>query len=373
MVRNNYGYLENMSKIFINGKFTAQPTTGVQRMARCNIEALDAAIVASGAIDNEEWILLCPPNGDFPKLKAIKIRSFGSRKLGLHFWEQFFLPLASIGGMLVSFSGSTPLLKWNQVFTIHDAAVFDFPKAYTYIFRNWYKFLFKTVKLFAKKIITVSEFSKTRILDCLKIDGSRILVIHCGHEHLRLISEDSSVWHELGLENTRYLLAVASLNPSKNLLALIEAFTHVSNKDIKLILVGSSYMNIFSESEVMLNDERVVFTGAVNDEQLKSLYKNAEALVFPSVYEGFGIPPLEAMYCGCPVLAANAASIPEVCGNAAYYFDPYSVSSITSAITDFLDGIIPKQQLIDQGYRRLESFIWKNNGIILLKELRSLY
>ena len=361
-----------MKKIFINGKFTAQPTTGVQRMARCNIEALDAAIVASGSIDNQEWILLCPPNGDFPKLNAIKVIEFGSRKLGLHFWEQVYLPFASIGGMLVSFSGSTPLLKWNQVFTIHDAAVFDYPKAYTYIFRNWYKFLFKTVKLFAKKIITVSEFSKTRIVDCLKIDDSRILVIHCGHEHLRLITEDSSVWRELNLENTRYLLAVASFNPSKNLLSLIEAFNHVSNQDIKLILVGSSYMNIFSESGVTLNDERVVFTGAVNDGQLKFLYSNAEALVFPSVYEGFGIPPLEAMYCGCPVLAADAASIPEVCGNAAYYFDPYSVSSITSAITNLLDGIVPKQKLVEQGYQRLESFTWKNNGAVLLKELRKL-
>jgi glycosyltransferase involved in cell wall biosynthesis len=357
--------------IFINGKFTAQRPTGVQRMARCNVQALDAVIAESG-IDDIRWVLLCPPNSDVPRLKTIQVYVGGPRMFGLHFWEQCYLPLVSFKGPLISLSGSAPLLHLNQVCTIHDAAVFDYPQAYTSAFRSWYRFLFKWMGCFARRIITVSEFSRDRISVCLKIDKSQITVVHNGAEHLNAIEADDSIWRRLGLEARPYLLAVASVNPTKNLAALIDAFILLPHNDVRLVLVGGENRAVFSSHGLSFEDARIVRAGPVSDAQLKYLYLKADALVFPSVYEGFGLPPLEAMHCGCPVLAAKAASIPEVCGNAAYYFDPHSLASLTAAMAALLDGKISRVELMSRGRERAQSLTWMAAGRSLFEQFITL-
>jgi glycosyltransferase involved in cell wall biosynthesis len=354
--------------IYINGKFTAQRATGVQRMALCNVEALDAAIVAAGGT-HESWVLLCPPGADAPRLAAIEVRICGPQRGGLHFWEQFYLPLASRAGSLISFSGSAPLLHRDQVFTIHDAAVFDWPQAYTRGFQMWYRFLFRTLARSARKIITVSAYSRDRIAAGLNIDPARIIVVLNGADHFDKIAEDDDILQRIDSDCSGYFLSVASQNPTKNLSTLIKAFASLPQPDVRLVLVGGSNTAVFTTTGVTTQeDPRIIRTGAISDSQLKSLYRHAQALVFPSLYEGFGLPPVEAMVCDCAVLASSAASIPEICGDAAYYFEPTSSSFIAAVMNDFLEGRLPRAQIIERGRIRVAQLSWKFSGQRLLHE-----
>lgn len=356
-----------MKTIFINGKFTAQRITGVQRLASGLVEALDAALIAKPS--KERWVLICPLGATLPVLQQIEVRTTELGRGNLHFWEQCILPLTTFGSLLLNLAGPAPLLKRKQVCMIADAAVFDQPQAYTQTFAAWYRFLFKRVARSALLILTISAFSKRRLAERLSIEPPQLHVVHCGATHLQSLEPDQSVQFRLGLQNVRYLLAVGSVNPTKNLPALIGAFRAMSHPDLRLVLVGGSNEAVFAKDARATDNDGIVRTGPINDRQLKALYMNAVAFVFPSVYEGFGLPPLEAMSCGCPVVASNAASIPEVCADAALYFDPTSHSNIVTALTRVVDDADLRADLRRRGTERVKAFTWRAAGAQLLEHL----
>ncbi|HMO45600.1 MAG TPA: glycosyltransferase family 1 protein [Rubrivivax sp.] len=352
--------------IYLNGKFTAQRTTGVQRVAAQLVRSLDAR--AAG-----RWVLLCPPGGQLPQLRRIEARSVGPAGLPITLWEQFVLPWAARGGVLLNLAGAAPALARLQLCLLHDAAVFDHPEAYTRRFAAWYRWLFRRVARRALALATVSKFSRERLALALQVDPSRIALAPNGADHLDAIDPDDGVLDRHGLRGQRYLLAVGSDNPTKNHAALLAAFARLpAEPGLRLVMVGGRHAAVFADPADggrYADPPGVIRTGELGDAELKSLYVHALALVFPSLYEGFGLPPLEAMACGCAVAASRAASLPEVCGDAALYFDPHDIGGMAEAMRRLCVDEALRATLRAAGSRHVAGCTWSASASALLASL----
>jgi glycosyltransferase involved in cell wall biosynthesis len=292
--------------IFINGRFLAQPVTGVQRYAREVVKALDA-LLREGVVDagGAEVTLLMTRDGvDVPPLSRIRVRRAG-RLVG-HAWEQLELPHLSRGGVLLNLCNTAPLAA-AQVVTLHDAAVYRVPPR-TRRVRAWYRF--GGLAPHGVDDLTVS-FSRRELADCLRIDRSRIGVVEEAGDHILAVAPDPAVLDRHGLRARPFVLAVSTANPTKNFGAVVRAIEHLGDTDFDFVVAGGVDPRVFARAAAPL-PAAVKRVGYVSDGELRALYEHAACFVHPSRYEGFGLPPLEAMCCGCPVIAAEAASIPEV-------------------------------------------------------------
>ena len=364
-----------MTTLFINGKFTAQRTTGVQRVALQLVRALDTLLATGDAPELRRVTLLCPSGGTLPALSHIRARQVGPAGLPLHLWEQFVLPIAARQGRLLSLAGSAPYWARRPAAMLHDAAVWDHPEAYTPAFVRWYRRLFARQARVARPLLTVSEFSRQRLAARLHVAPQRLQVVANGADHLSTVQPDATLLQQLGLREGSYLLAVANANPTKNLDALVRAHARLpACLQLPLVIVGGSNDRVFRGAQA--NDAvprmtgKVLRAGPQGDATLKALYGSAQALVFPSLYEGFGLPPLEAMGQGCPVLAARAASLPEVCGDAALYFDPLDEADITRALVRLLDDAVLRGELRAAGLRQAARYTWSASARQLVAVLQ---
>ncbi|HEX5686718.1 MAG TPA: glycosyltransferase family 1 protein [Ideonella sp.] len=271
--------------------------------------------------------------------------------------------------MLLNLAGSAPWFARAQIATLHDAAVFDQPQAYTRAFRWWYRSLFRHLARGSGRLLTVSEFSRQRLASALGVPAGRLEVVPNGGDHFERLVADRRVLSELGLAGQPYLLAVASANPTKNLARLVSAFGQLSSSaiDLRLVLVGGINRRVFASAGGALSTPGLVQAGAVDDARLKALYEQALGLVLPSVYEGFGLPALEAMSCGCPVIAAQAAALPEICGEAALYVDPLSSDQLAEAMARLAADSGIRNDLRVAGRRRVAQFGWQEAGRQLLE------
>lgn len=355
--------------VFINGKFLAQRMTGVQRFAHGVVQALDESLAKANP-DGWRFVLLTPRSAPAMPLRAIRQQPVGPQRIRLHAWEQFVLPWHARGGLLLSLAGSASLLHPRQVVTIHDAAIYDQPGAYTKPFVAWYRFLFAVAARRSPLLLTISEFSKERLARHLK-RRDRVVIVSGAASHMDRQTADGQLVERLGLGAGRYWLAVGSANPTKNFARLVEAFCQLPRSlDVRLVIVGGRNGSVFSGSRSeLIEDDRLLWTGPVSDAELQALYQHALAFAFPSLYEGFGLPPLEAMSCGCPVAAARAASIPEVCGDAVLYFDPNSTTSIAEALRRLTEDDELRATLSRQGRRHAGRYSWDASAAQLLRQL----
>lgn len=360
------------STVYLNGKFTAQDMTGTQRVALCLVAEFDRLLGQSEHAPRV--VLLCPPGGKPPPLSHIEVRHVGSRRVSLFAWEQLYLPLVVGRSPLLNLGGTAPLLGRHRVCIVHDAAVFDCPQAYTLPFRIWYRFLFRVLSRSARSIFTVSDFSGAQLAHHLKVRPERIEVLSNGSDHLQRIVADEDALQRFGLSPQRYWLAVGGASINKNMSLLRRAFERMNpSNGTKLVIVGGLNSHVFGDqpAAALSGDARVVVTGPVSDETLKTLYLSATALVFPSLYEGCGLPTLEAMRCACPVIASSAASIPEVCGDAALYFDPTSVDSLVAAMERLQADASLRTTLVDAGLARAPRFDWRSTAQRVYERLTS--
>lgn len=376
-----------MHTVYINGKFTAQRTTGVQRVAQQLVLALDALLAPSTGADGDgaspgpaarpllRAVLLVPPGGRPPPLRHMVVQELPGGAGRLHAWEQWTLPRAVGGALLLNLSGSAPARAARQLAVLHDAAVFDAPQGYRPAFVWWYRWLFARLGRRALGLFTVSAFSRSRLTACLGLPPQRLQVIHPGADHLQAVQADGRVLQQHGLQTGCYLLAVGSRNPNKNQDTLLQAFARLPpGLGLRLVLVGGDDASVFaragSADAHAAADPAVLHLGPVDDAELKTLYTHALALVFPSLYEGFGLPPLEAMACGCPVAASSAASLPEACGDAALYFDPHDGAAITRALLRLATEPALRDQLRAAGALQAARHRWHEPAARLLQSLQ---
>jgi glycosyltransferase involved in cell wall biosynthesis len=327
-------------RVHVNGRYLVQRLTGQQRYAQ--------EIVARLA---ERMDVIRPPGG------AKGVRG--------HLWEQMSLPGRVNGGLLWSPSTTGPLRVTRQVVTIHDCAFFDQAQCFSRAFAAWYQFLIPRLARAARRIITVSEFSKRRIVELCRVGDEKVVVVASGvgeqfREHS--VEEVEEVKRRLGLPR-RYVLCVGSLEPRKNLPRLLEAWRLVQPKldGISLVLVGAK-SHVFREAGLSAPPPAVHLAGYLHDDSLAAVYGGADVFVYPSIYEGFGLPVLEAMASGVPVITSNITSLPEVAGEAAVTVDPMAIEAIAAAIERVaLDGAL-RDELIVRGKERVKQFTWEKSA-----------
>ena len=347
-------------RIFINGRFLTQPVAGVQRYARELMRQLDILVGDSASPSLVELVCLIPQdNIVYPPWKNIELKKVGSNKGVI--WEQIDLPIYLKGQLLFSPANIGPCYYRNQVVTFHDASVFAVPEAYSPIFRTKYIFGFRQLANRARHIITDSKFSQHELAKYLQLPPQRFQVIYLGADHLNYVQADHDFIQKYKLHEKPYIFMIASVSQHKNYARVIEAIKLIQS-DIQFVLAGGNYQHIFNNVDLNSLPNNVLWLGCITDSELKSLYENALGFIFPSIYEGFGIPPLEAMQCGCPVLCAAAASLPEVVGEAALYFDPFIIDKIAETIEQFLAEPELQETLRMKGYQHSSEFPWSNTA-----------
>jgi glycosyltransferase involved in cell wall biosynthesis len=340
-----------MKKIYINGRFLTQNITGVQRYAVEIVKALDKYLSDNKLSDEYEFEIVCPKNIKQKLiLKNIKIKQIG--KLKGHLWEQIELPLYVKNRFLFNFCNCAPLIKKNQIVTIHDVAVCVVPYAYSKIFCIWYKFMYRILTFRLKKMFTVSEFSKKELNKYFNIPLEKVEVTYNGIDHMKNIKPSEKIFSKFGIEKNNYVLAVSSLNPSKNFKLILE--TAKISPEINFVIAGSTNSAVFKEQGLEIASN-VKFIGYVSDEDLVALYKYASCFVYPSIYEGFGIPPLEAMYFNCPVILSDIEVFKEIYGDNVLYCELNNVNVFKEKILKLYNNknIINNKQF-------LKKYKWNN-------------
>jgi glycosyltransferase involved in cell wall biosynthesis len=345
-----------MIKIYINARFLTQTVTGVQRYAIELVKEIDRLIEQGLINSNQYQFFLLSPNNVITKLELKHICHKVIGKLKGHLWEQFELPLYSREGMLINMCNTGPAFKKNQIVTIHDAAVFSSPEGFSFAFRNWYKFLLTRLGKSSKKIITVSHFSKKELIHNCKIEEEKIEVTYLGIDHIHRIQAAQGILEKYQLQSP-YILAVCAMNPNKNFKMIFDVLPELEGHNLKVVIVGSKNSRVFGEQDTPHSDA-VHWLGYVSDEELLALYEHAAGFIFPSLYEGFGLPPLEAMALGCPVVVSSRASITEICGDAGLYFNPLVPQEAAAHLIEIATNLELGQKMSVRGKEHSAFFSW---------------
>ncbi len=347
-----------MNSYVLNARFLMRPLTGVDRVATELISAsLDAGIPS-----RFKDILAVRPQGEVftpeqrPK-DLLSITSPTKSKLTGHLWEQFALAKETRDSWLISLCNMGPVLRKKQIVMMHDAQAFRQPETYSKAFRTFYHFVQPRLGHRAHTILTVSEHSKRELEHFGVVPKGKAIVIPNGADHILRLDPDTRVLEGHGLERGGYFLAIGSLAPHKNLKMLIDAANARTNKDRPLVIAGGGNATVFGENGLQ-ESEHVKMLGRVTDEELRALYENAFALVFPSKTEGFGLPPAEAMTLGCPVIASTGGAIPEVTEGAAISLAPTDQSAWTAAMTELEQNMSQVEELREKALERAKMFTW---------------
>lgn len=347
--------------IYVNARFLTQKVTGVQRFA---IEIIKRI---KNALGND--IQLVSPSNIIQEDLAKELDTKIIGKTKGHLWEQITLPyyLHLKGApLLLNFCNTAPVTYSNSIVTIHDLAALAYPSWFSIKYGIAYKLLMPLISKKSKGIITVSSYSKNEIHNILNIKKDKINIVHCAIS-INLKKTESI------MPKSNYILFVGSIDPRKNIERLIKSMAFLPEK-ISLIIVGGKN-NIFNQQNFNCPENirnRIEFTGYVTDEMLEKLYNNAKVFIYPSLYEGFGIPPLEAQACGCPVVCSNATSLPEVCGNSVLYCDPYNINDISAKIKMVLDDEKLQRNLIAKGFENIKRFSWEASSKKIIEIIRNI-
>ena len=310
-----------MPRFAINGRFVVRKQTGQERFAKELISELDKIV------KKDEFVLVVPEYAkDVPNYKNISIVRYG--KVKSHFWEQvsFYRYIRKHSLLSINLTTTCPLLAPGIV-CLHDACLYEIhnlltQNIYGRLSTAWHKIIFFFASKRAKRIITVSNYSKQKLMKYLHLPETKISVVYNAWQHFERISSDESIFGNLpnAVEKGNYFLALSSLTPQKNFVWIKRVALRNPNK--KFVICGSAEgFTKLGENE--LKTPNMIFTGYITDSQIKALMTHCRAFIHPAIYEGFGIPPLEAMSCGAKLILSTATCLPEIYGNSAHYVDPY--------------------------------------------------
>lgn len=363
-------------KIMVDATSLARTITGIENYTK-NLVCHLINIVGEG----DELIILfrkeIPPYIKNQKTVKLLVSPFKSQLLT----EQIWIPFVKHSHKpdVIHFPAFPPplLIRKNIIFTIHDATMWKHEDTLSLKNKLYMRPLSSRGIRLAEKLFTVSDFSKKEIIDVFPIASKKIFNTGISISNdFQVITDDnvlSQVKKKYNLPE-KYFLSVGSLEPRKNLLFLIKAFIKLKNKintDYKLVITGRSAWGSNEIRDLILEnnvEKDIILTGYIKDQDLISLYNLATYFVFPSIYEGFGLPVLEAMACGTPVIISNVSSLPEVACESAIYIDPYDETSLISALEKVISDEKIHADLREKGLKRSKNFSWEGVSKRIYKE-----
>lgn len=244
------------------------------------------------------------------------------------------------------------LCRLPFIFTIHDLIHLNFAAEMTIGKSIYYQTIVKRGPIRCAKVLTVSHFSKSEIVKKFSVNPDKIVVGNGVSDYF--CTNDFRFRYD-----KPYFIYVGNSKPHKNLLGTLIAFKNFNlNKDFSLFCISGINKKIREYIEINELQENVFFMYGITDQQLASLYRGSVALLFPSFYEGFGLPVLEAMACGTPVITSNITSLPEIAGDAALLVNPYSLDEIVSAMNKIVEDDSLRHQMIEKGLKQSKNFSW---------------
>lgn len=341
----------------VNGRFLTQSPTGVQRYAFNVVRAMN------NVLDEGEWLPVIAPVG-CPDPGFTRARLVTSGRFSGHAWEQMVLPRLCRGPLL-NLCNTAPAFKADQIVCIHDANIFAAPESYSRVFRTVYAHLQPQLVRRSARITTVSHASARQLARYLPIRQSDIAVLPNGYEHAllwnpALATLAPQIVSAIQAKGRQFVLALGSRAQHKNLGLLIKAAEALDSLKIDVVIAGGD-AGIFAPG-LLERRPNIHVAGRVSDDELAYLLKNALCLVFPSLTEGFGLPIVEAMALGCPVVASDCASMPEVCGSAALMASPFKIHEWIDHIDALKQSGLLAGELRDRGLEQVRNFSWSQTA-----------
>lgn len=371
-------------KIVIDARFLATHHGGLARYSK---ELIKSFVSKQTGIN---WVIIARDGEEFPEdLKLVidkakdNVEVIGSPIAHYSLGEQteFLKLLNEIKADLVHFTNFNHPVRYKKPFvvTVHDLTLGQFNTTGPWLKNKLYHYVVKKASENARLVFTVSQYSKEAISKTYDIAPSKIAVTYNGidHERFKPISNMrklADVARQYKIDK-QFVLYVGQWAEHKNLPRLLEAFKKINSMSefsskYQLVIVGRPrqyYQGIKDKIASLGLGKAVVLPGFIDDDELPMLYNGARLFAFPSLMEGFGIPPLEAMACGVPVISSDATSLPEVLEKAAYYFDPKNVEAITHALVEGLTDAKLREKLVARGLKQAQKFAWSKTADETLK------
>jgi glycosyltransferase involved in cell wall biosynthesis len=342
----------------INGRFLTQITTGVQRYAREITAAIDSILNETASCGT---VIAPSPPIDFPHYTSLKVISAA---LGRGYaWEQLILPLQSPKPIL-NLCNTAPLLRTDQIVCIHDANIYRMPESFSLPFRSVYKILHPLLAKRSMKVTTVSHFAAGELAQFLPITRDQISVMPNGHEHaFRWDAAASNIFERYPVRRP-FVLLLGNRAKHKNAQVVMTLASEFDQMGVDLMVAGSG-AGIFAATN-KLHAPNIRMLGFVSDDDLAALFSKALCLVFPSITEGFGLPIVEAMALGCPVISSNTSCMPEICGDAALLASPHDAPTWLRHVRDLLQSADLRSKLIERGRVQSSLFSWRRSAQLYL-------
>jgi glycosyltransferase involved in cell wall biosynthesis len=286
-----------------------------------------------------------------------------------HLWEQCWLSGKISSRLLWSPANTGPLLCEQQVLTVHDLAAIDHPEWFAAKFSAWYRFLLPRLVRSVRRVVAVSEFTKQRLVEIAGVDPMKITVILNGvDQRFRPCAATAinGLRMRLKIPSERYVLSLGTVEPRKNLPVQLDAWSRCVERlpaDTWLVIAGRvGQRHVFSNVNIERVPPRIHFTGFVPDADLPTLYSGALALLYPSIYEGFGLPALESMASGTVPIVSNSTALPEVVADCGLTVDPSDGDAIAAAITSLVRSPLMHRDMRERAIRRAQSFTWEKTA-----------
>ncbi|SIT06253.1 Glycosyltransferase involved in cell wall bisynthesis [Roseivivax lentus] len=320
----------------INARFLTQPVSGVQRYAHELLGALDTLLDTDPALAGR----IGPVTAFTPRLPEVmpawsRIALACRPGASGHVWEQTQLATAARDTRLLSLGNSGPLRHRDHIVAFHDTHLWDMPEAYDWRYRAWHKALRGPLARRAAHVLCVSDHARRALSERLNLPQARVTIVPNAADHIARHLADPTVCARYGLQAGGYLLTVGNASPNKNVARLVAAHRRLEAPPV-LVVVGGAVPGM-AAARGLSADVAHRFLGRVPDVDLANLMRHARGFVFPSLHEGFGIPPLEAMALGVPVAAAWSGALPDVLGASPVWFDPEDVDDIARGMRALLD------------------------------------
>ncbi len=380
----NFEFVPYYSTIGINARYLQRSMSGIERYTLelvKNLSLIDEKNKYVLFFNNHEPLIALEKKYNFvnyitsipTKIRFMRI-----------FWEQFWLAKEIQYNNVDVFHGPSFLAPFSKkckyTITIHDLSFFKYPESFTMENKLYFKFFLKKSVNNADIIIADSESTKKDIMQYFNILDEKIKVIYLGvgekYKRITNVAKLNTIRTKYALPE-KFLLFTGVLSPRKNLERTIEAFHHLKKNNFphKFVIVGKKgwlYSPIFEKIKQLDLQDKIIFTDYIDEEDLPYLYNLADLFVLASLYEGFGLPILEAMACGCPVVTANTSSMPEVAGDATLLVNPLSIEEIKNAMEKILTDKRLREELINKGFEQAKKFSWKNTAEETLKVYKNL-